>query len=220
VDSNRTATNNDSTGAEAFVLAGGISSRMGTEKGLLEIGGVPLILQTVRLVEPLVRSLTIIGPPDKYAELGVRVIPDRDFGIPTDDGKSKGPLFGIGTGLANSESDWNLILACDLPYLTRDWLELLLARAEKSNAQVVVPRTDYGLEPMAAVYRRECVGVIESLLARGVRRATEALRNLRLEVFEQQEWISLDPSGLVLKNMNTLTDYESARKWWNSRRDP
>jgi molybdopterin-guanine dinucleotide biosynthesis protein A len=194
---------------------------MGVEKGLLGLGGVPVILRAVRLVEPVVRSVTIIGPPEKYAELGARVVADRDFlGVPTEGGRSKGPLFGIATALANSGSDWNLILACDLPYLTREWVEWLLARAEKSDAQVVIPKTECGLEPLAAVYRKECAATIQSSLTRGVRRVTQALRDLELEVLQQGEWISLDPNGMVLKNMNTPKDYEEARKWWDSRRIP
>lgn len=206
--------------AQAFVLAGGVSSRMGSEKGLLRVGGVPLIVRTVRLVEPLVRSVTIVGPPERYAQLDVLVITDRDFGMPAEHNRSKGPLFGIGTALANSDSDWNLILACDLPYLTREWVEWLLARAEKSNAQVVVPRTTHGLEPLAAVYRRDCVVAIENAVTRGVCKVTEALQDFRLEVLDHADWASLDPECLILKNMNAPADYEDARKWWDSRSSP
>ena len=202
----------------AFILAGGASSRMGRNKGLLDFGGVPLIVHTARLIDPLVASVTVIGAPRRYAATGLHAIADQNTAERESNGIRRGPVAGIAAALASTRSPWNLIIACDLPYLSGAWLEWLLSRAIRSRGQVIIPRSARGLEPLAAVYRRECGGPIAAALARGVRKVTDAIRELRIDVVYASEWRRLDPRALVLKNMNTPRDYEEARKWWRARR--
>lgn len=202
----------------AFILAGGASSRMGRNKGLLDFGGVPLIVHTARLIEPLVASVTVIGAPRRYAATGLPAITDQDTAERESNGIRRGPLAGIATALASTRLPWNLIIACDLPYLSGAWLDWLLSRAIRSRAQVVIPRSARGLEPLAAIYRRECSGPIAAALARGVRKVTDAVGELRTDVVHPGEWSRLDPDALVLKNMNTPRDYDEARKWWSAER--
>ncbi len=197
----------------AFLLAGGVSSRMGREKGLLEIASQPLILRTARLIEPLVCEVTVVGPPEKYAALGLRAIADRKFENLADNELVRTPLAGIATALTATKSPWNLILACDLPYLTAEWLDWLLSRASASGADLVMPRTSGGLEPLAAAYRRECAATIVDAIERGVRKVTDALTELRMEQLPEDDWKRHDPQGRVLRNMNTLPDYQEARKF-------
>lgn len=197
----------------AFILAGGLSSRMGREKGLLQIGGEPLVVRTARLIEPLATEVTVIGPPERYAALGLRAIADWNLERREGAGAVKTPLIGIATALRVSKLPWNLILACDLPYLTAAWLDWLISRAVDSSAQIVIPRTSRGLEPLAAVYRRECAAAITTALERGVRKVTDALEDLRMECIPESDWRKLDPEGRILKNMNAPEDYEEVRKW-------
>jgi molybdenum cofactor guanylyltransferase len=200
----------------AFILAGGASSRMGRDKGLMEFLGVPLIVRTARLIEPLVATVTIVGPPERYGAFGLRVIADRDTAEKESGGHTQGPLAGIAGALASTFAPWNLILASDLPYLTRDWLNWLLARIAESQSQILVPRTRRGLEPLAAVYRRECATPIAQALSRGVRKVTNALAELQVQIVEESEWRKIDPDGRVLTNMNTPADYDEARAWWEA----
>ena len=201
----------------AFILTGGASSRMGKAKGLLEFGGEPLILRIARTIEPLVSSVTAVGPSERYAALGLQVIEDQQFGIAGERGKSPGPLAGIASALSASRTDWNLILACDLPYLSREWLDWLLARTTVSNGQIIMPRTEGGSEPLAAVYRRECAEPIIAALHRGIRKVTDATARLQTDFVTEREWHHIDPEGRVLRNMNALEDYEEARKWLEAR---
>jgi molybdenum cofactor guanylyltransferase len=189
---------------------------MGREKGFLEFDGVPLIAHTARLIEPLVAEVTVVGPPRRYAALGLNAIADQGAAGRGSKRNRRGPLAGIGTALAATCSTWNLIVACDMPYLSEAWLDWLLSRAIASRGQVVIPWTGRGLEPLAAVYRRECGGPIASALAQGVRKVTDAIEGLRMDVVDRREWRGLDPSGLVLKNMNRPGDYVEARKWWSA----
>lgn len=143
----------------AFVLAGGASTRMGCDKALLELDGVPMVVHMARLAETLVTSVTVVGPPERYASLGLCVVADRANNI--------GPLGGITTALTASAADWNLILGCDLPFLSTRWMEWLIARTLKSLAQAVVPESQRGLEPLAAMYRKDCAQAFSAAIERG-----------------------------------------------------
>ncbi len=190
---------------------------MRRDKGLLEFGGVPLILHTARLLEPLVSEVTVVGSPRRYAALGLHGIADGDAqapGVPNRTGR--GPLAGIATALAATHSRWNLIVACDLPYLSADWLDWLLSRAMRSRGQAVIPRTERGIEPLAAVYRRECGAPVAAALAQGMRKVSDAIDGLRLDIVYAREWRRIDPSELILTNMNAPRDYKQAQKWRSS----
>ena len=193
-----------------FILAGGQSSRMGVDKGLLEIAGEPMIVRVARSVESVVGApAMVVGTPEKFRELGLRAI--------ADDWPGCGPLGGIATALRASEADWNLIVACDLPYLTREWLEYLLQRARDSAEEAVVPmnptpENKRGAEPLCAVYHKGCEPTLRRALERGVRKVTDGLVELRVEVIEPKEWKGFDSDGLLFKNVNAPADYEQAKR--------
>jgi molybdenum cofactor guanylyltransferase len=198
----------------AFILSGGASSRMGKAKGLLEFGGQPLILRIARLLEPLVSAVTAVGSPEHYVDLGLHVIDDGQFSSPDEIGRTPGPLVGIASALSSTRTNWNLILACDLPYLSAEWVDWLLSRTKDSSWQIIMPRTAGGLEPLAAVYRRECAESIITALHRGVRKVTDAMEQFRIEFVTERDWWRIDLDGRVLRNMNAQEDYEEARRWW------
>jgi molybdenum cofactor guanylyltransferase len=198
----------------AFILGGGASTRMGTEKGLLQFRGEPLVVRTTKLLEPLVSEVVVVGRPETYVGLGLRVIPDRFINSNSDPVPMRTPLVGMASALCVTNSSWNLILACDLPYLTREWLDWLLNRAVESGAQAMVPRTSRGSEPLAAVYRQECASAILAQLERGIRRVTEGISSLLVEYADEIEWSALDPERHVLRNMNTPEEYEAAKAWF------
>ena len=110
-----------------------------------------------------------------------------------------------------------MIVACDLPYLSAEWLDWLLSRALRSRGAAIIPQTGRGIEPLAAVYRRECAAPIAAALARGVRKVSDVVAELRVDLVYPCEWGRIDPSGLILRNMNEPGDYEEARKWWAAR---
>jgi molybdopterin-guanine dinucleotide biosynthesis protein A len=201
-----------------FILAGGASSRMGRDKGLLDFAGVPLILHTARLLEPLVGEVTVVGSPSRYRKLGLRAIADVAQTRRGPDMAGCGPLAGIATALAATHLRWNLIVACDLPYLSETWLDWLISRALRSRGEAIVPRTDRGIEPLAAVYRRECAAPIAAALDRGVRKVSDAIGELRADFVYAREWRTIDPNGLILRNMNAPGDYQEALKWWSAER--
>jgi molybdopterin-guanine dinucleotide biosynthesis protein A len=199
----------DGVSIAGFILAGGESSRMGVDKGLLEIAGVPMIARAARLVESAVGSpVLLVGTPQKYRGLGLRAI--------ADDWPGCGPLGGIATALRASDAEWNLIVACDLPYLTREWLEYLLQRARDSAEEAVVarnltPANKRGAEPLCAMYHKCSEPELRRALERGVRKVTDGLAELRVEMIEPAKWKGFDSDGLLFKNVNTPADYEAAQ---------
>lgn len=188
----------------AFVLAGGGSTRMGRDKAMLELGGEPMVVRAAHLAEPHVPSVAVVAPAGRYAAMELPVLPDRWPGA--------GPLGGIATALSATSAEWNLILGCDLPYLTSEWLAWFIPRAMNSPAQAVVPESRRGLEPLAAIYNRACAVALTEAVERGVRRVSEGLSHILMERVCAAEWQALDPSGRLFENMNTPADYEEARE--------
>jgi molybdenum cofactor guanylyltransferase len=186
-----------------FVFAGGESSRMGRDKALLELGGVAMIVRAARLVESVVGPPVVVGSPEIYRRLGLRAI--------ADDWPGAGPLGAIATALRASESPWNLIVACDLPYLRKEWLAFLVDRGRGSNADAVLPVSQAGVEPLCAMYGKGCEEAIWLALDRGVRKVTDGLAHVRVEHIEPSEWKVFDSDGFLFKNMNAAADYEEAK---------
>jgi len=189
---------------------------MGSDKALMEFAGEPLLVRTARLLKPLVSSVTVIGPSGPHRKFGLRIVPDKIRGN-RKVAAYQGPLAGIVTALGITSTPWNLILACDLPYLTREWIEMLLARALRSHAQAFVPSTPRGLEPLAAVYRRDAYVPLAEAFRKGVRKVTDALETIPVETFALEDFGGLQCNDQVLKNMNTPEDFESAKEWWSSK---
>jgi molybdenum cofactor guanylyltransferase len=189
-----------------YVLAGGESARMGRDKALLEIGGEALVVRAARLVKSVAGNGTVVGQPRVFQHLKLRAI--------ADDWPSAGPLGGIATALRASEADWNLIVACDLPYLTREWLEFLVKRTlelgEKGDA--MLPMNERGAEPLCAIYHKRCEAAVWLALDRGTRKVTDGLAGLRVAHIERAEWKVFDSEGLLFKNINSPGEYEEARR--------
>jgi molybdopterin-guanine dinucleotide biosynthesis protein A len=176
---------------------------MGRDKALLELEGVALVVRTARLVESAARRCAIVGDTVRLEGLELEVIED--------DLPGAGPLGGLATALSASEAEWNLVVACDLPYLTREWLEFLIGRAVRSEADAVLPMNERGAEPLCAVYHKRAEAAIRAALDRGVRKVTDGLAEVRIEFIEPREWKGFDSEGLLFKNMNSPADYEEAK---------
>jgi len=143
--------------------------------------------------------------------LGYRVIEDRWPG--------EGPLGGIITALRHTAEstagcDWNVILSCDMPFLTSEWLEFLVERAQISKAQVVLPHSMHGPEPLCACYRTDAVVALQAEFDGGVRKVTQALKALETEVLDEADWKRFDSAGRLFWNMNTAADYAEAQRMW------
>jgi molybdenum cofactor guanylyltransferase len=192
-----------------YVLAGGGSTRFGEDKALAEFDGKPMLLRMRELLSSVLGEATVIAAEGKYSSIGIASIPDHWPG--------EGPLGGIITALALSAqagrpTPWNLIVGCDMPFLTREWLEFLVERATTSTAEVIVPQSTSGLEPLCACWKTSAHEKLQRVFDSGVRKITEAMKLLRVEILDQPVWKRFDKAGRLFWNMNTPADYREAQK--------
>jgi molybdopterin-guanine dinucleotide biosynthesis protein A len=193
----------------AYVLAGGGSTRFGQDKALVEFAGKPMLGHMIELLRGLAKNVKIVAPQGKYTNFGAEIVEDRWPG--------EGPLGGIITALIhasrdNSAREWNFIVSCDMPFLTAEWITYLGERATKSAAQVVLPHSANGPEPLCAVWRTDAAAAIEDQFNKGVRKVTAAIAKLKSEVLDEADWKRFDSAGRLFWNMNTAADYEEARR--------
>jgi molybdopterin-guanine dinucleotide biosynthesis protein A len=145
---------------------------MGQDKACLPFHGKTLVEHVAEAVAEAAGSVTLVGAPERYENLRLPRIPDTRAGW--------GPLAGIHTALTASRADWNLIVACDMPGISGDFLQSLLSAVESSAADCLVPVGPSGrLEPLCAAYHLRCLGAIGAALDRGVRKVTDGLAGLR-----------------------------------------
>lgn len=185
---------------------------MGRDKAWLEISGASLIARAGRLLASVVGEPTIVASPSRFGSLG--------FEIVADDWPGCGPLGGIATALRVSKTPWNLIIACDLPYLTKAWLDFLVGRALKSEAGAVVPMNERGAEPLCAMYHKNSEQGIRGALEAGVRKVTDSFASLRVEYVEPEEWKAFASDGHLFKNINSPADYEEAKARFSANAKP
>jgi molybdopterin-guanine dinucleotide biosynthesis protein A len=200
-----------------YVLSGGASSRFGRDKALVRFGENPLLVEIARLVQTTTSQVAIVAGADKYAEFAasLKIVGDRWPG--------EGPLGGIITALQHTAAEdpavkWNLVLSCDMPFLTAEWLQFLVdrARASAKEVQVILPHSAHGPEPLCACYRTSAAGPLKNAFDRGVRKVTEALRRVRTEVLDDSVWKRFDSAGRLFRNMNTPADFEEAKRLWET----
>ena len=203
-----------------YVQAGGGSTRFGVDKALVELEGKSMLQRTCELLAPVCKTVRIIAATEKYPHAPVPIVTDKWPG--------EGPLGGILTslyhaddmsralalapGAAEEKTAHCLILSCDMPFLTRAWLGFLAERASRSKSEVIVPNSKNGLEPLCACWRTDAASDIRRTFDRGVRKVTEAMKRLRMEVLDEAVWTRFDSDGRLFWNMNTPEDYEEARK--------
>lgn len=178
----------------AWVLVGGRSSRMGSDKARALSGGRAMALRVADNAGAVCATVSLVGDPALYGGLGLPVIADRFPG--------QGPLAGIEAALGCTVFEYNLIVACDMPDLRETLLEELFA----AQADCVLPRHDDGkLEPLCAVYRQRCHPIIQKALETGVRKVTDALRILEDHGLAIRYIRVSHPSAFA--NLNTPEDW-------------
>jgi len=185
------------------VLAGGQSSRLGTDKSFLNVNGQSLI---ERIVDKLARLsddvIIVTNSPEKYDHLEARLVRDIYPG--------KGALGGIYSGLRAAANAYSLVVACDMPFLDLNLLRymILLARGH----DVIIPRIGELPEPLHAIYSKRCLKPIDRLLARGGLKIIDFFSEVRVRYVEEDEVDIFDPQHLSFFNVNTPNDLEEVKK--------
>lgn len=182
-----------------YVLTGGRSSRFGANKALADVDGKPMVVHVADRVRSVCDSVTLVGPAETYGSLGLRVIEDSvaDFG----------PVAGILAALEDSSARWSLIVACDMPSVRTDFLDLLVQRAESSSVDVVMPLDGEGREqPLCAVYSKRVEERVRRAVAAGISKVRRALEGSAIAYLPRSEYAELDPNGDMLLNVNRPED--------------
>ena len=186
-----------------IVLAGGQSSRLGTDKSFVNMNGQPLIEQIVAKLARLSDDVIIVtNSPEKYDHLEARLVGDIYPG--------KGALGGIYSGLRAVANAQSLVVACDMPFLDLNLLRymILLARGH----DVVIPRIGGFPEPLHAIYSKICLEPIDRLLTRKELKIIDFFSEVRVRYVEEGEVDIFDPQHLSFFNVNTLSDLEEMKK--------
>jgi molybdopterin-guanine dinucleotide biosynthesis protein A/nucleoside-triphosphatase THEP1 len=195
--------------ATAIIMAGGDSSRMGTDKSMLPIKGQSMIEAICEQLRGSFDQILISADKvDKFAFLGFEVVPDK---VP-----EQGPLMGIASALEASANELNFVIACDIPKINLACVNRMLTEALKSQADIVVPTTrkrevsktekrDTRYEPLFAIYRKSALEAINKTLSSGKRKITDVFTLCTVKHIE------LDDTDWLV-NLNTMADYEEFQK--------
>ena len=174
---------------------------MGQDKASLIWDGQALVHQVHKRIAPLVSEVMLVVRPDRLqwgeelAPAGVRVVSDQV--------KARGPLAGIHAALSEAAHSRVLVVACDMPNLQPALLEALL---KDETAEVVVPRTAFGYEPLLAVYAKSCLPAVEQTLSGGSSRIPAFYSEVTVSQWDESQLRRFDPELLSLVNFNRPED--------------
>lgn len=187
----------------AFVLAGGKSERMGHDKASLRLpSGRTLLENALAVAGAVAGEVGIVGSRQLYGgyawagEIIEDVFPDR------------GPLGGIHAALSATHTDWNIILAVDLPRVTSELLQWLLGQARSSGAQVTVASVGGGLHPLCAVYRKDFRQRAAQALQEGHNRVDASFDRQSLRMVTEDEVRNAGFAAELFINVNTPEDFD------------
>lgn len=180
-----------------IVLAGGKSTRMGTDKAFLKLNGKPFISHILETVQEFTNEVYIISDNQKLDGMGTHRFPDLIPGL--------GPIGGIHTGLFHSKTTYNLIVACDTPFLSKETITQLILGMDKEHDVFVVQCEDVVM-PLIGIYQKSCLPHFNKAMERKQFGLKKALAGLHTKT------ISLPKShAKSVLNINTKLDLKNIR---------
>lgn len=180
----------DKNNITGIILAGGKSSRMGSDKGFLSLKGSLFMEYIIAALNPLVQNIIIVSNNSNYDEFGLERVNDLI--------KDSGPIGGLYTGLYHSKTDYNMVLSCDVPLIKTFVLEQLIAN-KRDSYEVVQLRSNNRTIPLIALYQKQCMEKCLELLEMGEKRLRVAVDQFNTKT------ISIDPEWEeYVKNINTI----------------
>jgi len=188
------------------IQAGGESSRMGQDKALMPFLGRPLIQRVVDRLSPIADEVIVTtNRPDGYRFLNLPLFPDL---IP-----GRGALGGLYTALSSATCDVVAVVACDMPFASAPLIEAAEGLLTREGADVVIPDSGGGLEPMHAVYQREtCIPAIQAAIKNDKWKLIAWFPQVKVRVLQPDEVQFYDPSGLAFWNLNTPEEFAEAER--------
>lgn len=192
---------------EGFILVGGQSSRMGSDKSQLVFGKRTGVERIAAALRPLTAIVRLVGSHVQVESRGLENVPDTY--------ERWGALGGICAALGACQSEWAVVVACDLPLVSRDlFLRLsdLIRQSDPQTLDAIVPiQADERPQPLCGIYRRQtCFSAAEKLIAEGEHKPRALLERVRTRWVEFQELADLPGSEHFFLNVNTPDDFDRA----------
>lgn len=180
------------------ILAGGESRRMKSDKSLLPLDGARFIDHVYRVVNELFEEILIVtNSPHSYGDLPCRKVPDLHV--------NRGVLAGIHSGLCHSRHARAFVVACDMPFINPKVVRAVCAGTVA--ADVVIPVQAVGMEPLHALYAKNCIAAITAQLDAGEKRIASFFPKVCVRALGSEYWQDVDPAGLSFRNINTPDEY-------------
>ncbi len=189
----------------SIILGGGRSSRLGQSKVSLVIEGKSLLQQTVNLLSQLGGDIVLVLAQGQEKPL---LSSSPTVKIANDLYSGKGPLVGIYSGLKASDDEHCVAVACDMPFLNIDLLRYMKELAP--GFDVVIPKIKNELEPLHAIYSKNCLNVIGVMIEENDLIIRHMLNRVKVRYVKESEVNSFDPAHLSWFNINTPDDLQKA----------
>ena len=191
----------------SIILAGGKSVRLGHDKVIERLGNKTLLEKVISRIDSFSHEIVIVAAEKRdFSQLSsntkIKTVSDIFPG--------RGSLGGIYTGLVKSESFYNLVVGADMPFLNQKLLSYMIGVADGHD--YVIPRVGQYYEPLHAIYSKNCISPIETLINRNRRVIVELFDYVKVRYVEEEEINRFDPEHLSFFNINTKEDLELARK--------
>jgi molybdenum cofactor guanylyltransferase len=189
-----------------IILAGGKSKRLGHDKIKEVIGDMTLLDRVINRLSILNGEIIIVtgensSIPNTFSYPKIKIVHDLYSG--------KGMLGGIITGLSLSEYYYNLVVACDMPFLSTSLLQYMINITEDND--LVAYRNKMDLEPLHAIYSRNCLPIFEEIMQKNLR-IIELVQHVKARYLNSEEIKRYDPENLSFFNINTEADLSLANK--------
>ena len=189
---------------EGFILVGGASSRMGTNKARLRLEGQTFVERIADALAVMTQRISVVGGRGERAEWGLPAVPDIYHG--------RSALVGLHAGLFACRAPWAAVVSCDLPFVTGELLMYLASLRNEIYDAVAPMQADGRPQPLCALYARErCLETVEHLLESDEHRPRVLLQRVRTRWVTSDELANLDDAPQFFMNINTPEDYALAK---------
>jgi molybdopterin-guanine dinucleotide biosynthesis protein A len=200
--------NTDAPAISVIILAGGGSKRFGRDKTTVRLGHETLLERAIRRLAPLGKETILVRGAGQAGSLQSQITSTKEA---RDKHKGKGPLAGIHAGLLTSSTHYNIVVACDMPFLSLPLLRYMTSAA--AGFDVVMPCIQGKTEALHAIYARSCIASIEALLKQqGQPRIIQFLNAVKVRYIDEAEIDRFDKAHISFFNINTLEDFERAER--------
>jgi molybdopterin-guanine dinucleotide biosynthesis protein A len=180
-----------------FILAGGKSSRMGSDKALLIFQGMPLLSYMTCLIKPFCEIVSISGQNSEFLKFEVIIVPDLYSDC--------GPISGIYSCLMHSERDWNFMVSVDAPFVNEELLSILVSNIGEFDC--VIPEHASGIEPLIGLYHKRILPLIEEMIKNEDYKLMNMISKLNTRFVNCDDLIKIHPR--LFMNINSPEDFES-----------